>query len=150
MRRSRKANLGIGVALFVALASGIGAFYAAIFAFYPACVADYSEDTIVAPDSPRGHLLCQVTSEGDLVDRPWFGYALLACIILTAVVAITAWVRRGHKTLVTVLVAGSIAPWVAVGAMATAPAECSPDEWDAYGAAGCERNEELRPGLSVY
>lgn len=150
MRRSWRTHAGIGAALLMVLISGIGAFYMAVMSFYPACVADFSEATIVAPDSVRGHLLCRVTSDGDLVDRTWFAIVLVACIVLTAVASIIAWVRRNSRTLVSVLAVGAIMPWVAVGTMAIAPAECSSDEWDRYGAAGCERNEELRPGLSVY
>lgn len=147
LRRARAAFLGVVV---LAMVLGLAAAVAAVFAFEPACIADFSEDTIVAPDSIRGRLLCSVR-DGELNDTVWPIYLIAAIAVLGAAAAAALQIGGKSRRLVaTALAAAVVVPWVAVGAIAAAPADCTAAQWDRYGDAGCERNEELRPGLGQY
>ena len=51
--------------------AAVGGFVGAVMAslrLYPACEADFSEATIVAPDSGRGRVLCSIATDGSLAD----------------------------------------------------------------------------------
>jgi hypothetical protein len=114
------------------------------------CAPDYSESTVVAPESDRGRLLCAV-SDGELTTSPLV-VGLLALVPAAALLAAVAlWVRR--RRLLPVLLACIVAvllPWGVRVAVQALPADCSPEQLAEHGSAGCERNEELRPGLGQY
>lgn len=112
------------------------------------CVADFSEATIPAPESWRGRVVCGVTDAGDLVGRlPWI---LLGAVALALVVALGVWWRhRRVRALVPAVLAQLVLPVAVGGALLLLPADCSPAALAEHGAPGCERNEELRPGISV-
>lgn len=149
-RRPKKAHAVAASAISLTLLGGLSASVAAIILFEPACVADYSEDTIVAPDSTRGRLLCSVTN-GELNDTVWPIAAIAVTAVAFAITATLLWARRRPIWSVTTTLAAAVAiPWLTVGAVAATPADCSPEQWDRYGASGCERSEELRPGLGQY
>lgn len=150
MARSPRTHVLALSAAALALIGGLAAAVTAIFSFEPACVADYSEDTIVAPDSPRGRLLCTVT-DGELGDSMWPIVVIAVTAVALVAVAVMLWARRRPVWLLVATLATAVAlPWLAVGAIAAAPADCTPAQWKTYGDSGCERNEELRPGLGQY
>lgn len=150
MPRSVKAHVVAGSAIVLALLAGLSAAVAAILLFEPACVAAYSEDTIVAPKSTRGRLLCSVTN-GELNDTVWPIAVIAVTTVAFAITATLLWARRKPIWSVTTALAAAVAlPWFTVGAVAATPADCSPEQWDRYGASGCERSEELRPGIGQY
>lgn len=114
------------------------------------CAPDFSESTVVAPDSDRGRLLCAVSGGELTMSGPVVG-SLAALPAAALLVGLVLWVRRGRW--VTVLLACAVAvllPWgVRLGVQAL-PADCSPDQLAEHGPAGCERSEEERPGLGQY
>lgn len=149
MRPRRSYAAGIA-AIALAATAGLGAAVAAIFWFEPACVADYSEATIVAPGSMRGRLLCSVT-DGELDDTAWPIYTIAALAVVFTIAAAVLWLRRRPLgTIAACLVGAVVLPWLAVAAIAVTPADCTDAQWQRYGDSGCERNEELRPGLGQY
>lgn len=145
--RSWPAHFAAAALIVVA---GIGAFVGSVLwivALAVPCAPDFSEATVVAPESDRGRLLCAV-EDGELVVST-LGVGLLALLPAVALlVAIIVWVRR--RRLLAVLVACVVAvllPWSVRIAAQALPADCSPDQLAAHGSGGCERDEELRPGL---
>jgi hypothetical protein len=150
-RRPLHAHALAAGAIVGALSSGIAAMYVMVLAFYPACVGEASEATIVAPDSARGGLLCSVTSGGDLNDTAWPVFVVIALAVGMTLAAAVVWSRSARLAIIAATaLAAAVAPWAPVAAIATLPADCTAAQWDTYGAAGCERDEELRPGFAHY
>lgn len=118
---------------------------------YPACMADFSEDTIVAPNSNRGWLLCSVTRDGELSDRGFVLFILLGVPVLLALIGLVVWVRvKRLAVLLPLLVLAVLLPWVWGGVVAVLSPDCNDYQWAEHGAGGCERSEEERPGLNQY
>ncbi len=149
---SSRLRAHLGFALLLALCSLLSAaalvYWFADLTFQ--CAPDYSESTIVAPESYRGRLLCSVT-DGEVGTSGW-AIALLALLPLAAIVAAgAAWFRGRRRGLALACCLVAIAlPWGIRLTASTIPADCTSGQWDRYGSPGCERNEELRPGLGQY
>lgn len=116
---------------------------------FPACTADYSEDTIVAPASNRGWLVCSVTDDGRLADGPIVLVVLLALPVLLGLAGLIVWVRaKRFWALLPILTAALLLPWVWGGITAALSPDCNENQWAEHGPSGCERNEEIRPGIN--
>ncbi|MFC7358786.1 hypothetical protein [Nocardioides astragali] len=140
------ASVVVGVAAFLAF---VGTVMWMLELAVP-CVPDYSESVIIAPDSYRGRVLCSVTN-GELgMSVP----ALTVLGLLPAIAlapALSSWIR--HKRFVPMvpwLLVAILLPWGIRSAVHLLPADCSAAQRSAHGAAGCERDEEQRPGLGQY
>ncbi len=113
-----------------------------------ACVPAYSEATIAAPDSPRGRLLCSVDDAGEIGFRDAAVVVLLGVLVVSALLASASWLKsRRFVVLAPFLLLVAIAPLALHLAASHVRAGCTEDEWQRYGASGCERSEEERPGL---
>lgn len=113
------------------------------------CEADFSEATIPAPASYRGRLVCSVAESGDLGSRAPF--LLMGACVVIGLVAAFLWFRTPRWRRLCVLAVVQLATPALVGlALLLVPADCTDAQREAYGAGGCERNEEERPGLSQW
>lgn len=138
----------------VVVLAAVGGFVGAVMAslrLYPACEADFSEATIVAPDSARGRVLCSIATDGSLADDDRVLYVLTAAPVLLALVGLAVWIAtRRFAWLLPVLAAALLVPWLVGGAVLSLSADCTSAQRNDHGAAGCERDEEQRPGLGQY
>lgn len=134
-----------------ALLVGFLFFVRALTSAINSCVPAYSEATIVAPDSPRGRLLCSVDDAGELVFRDAIAVLLLAVLVLSVLLAAAVWLRsRRFVVLAPFLLLVAFAPIALHGVTSLVRADCTKHEWQRPGASGCERSEERRPGLGQY
>jgi hypothetical protein len=114
------------------------------------CAPDYSESTVVAPDSDRGRLLCAV-SDGELTTSPLAVWLLALVPAAALLVAVLLWVRRRRlRPVLLACVVAVLLPWGVRLAVQSLPADCSPEQLADHGSAGCERSEEERPGFGQY
>lgn len=132
------------VLLLVTTVAGLAVSLNLVFAAETNCMADFSEDTIVAPASWRGRVICG-RDAGALFDRTY--WLILAAAVGSALYVIVRWFRRPGTRL-----AWGLLPLVASPAFVllvlAIPADCTAGQWQKYGEGGCERNEERRPGIS--
>ena len=150
-RRRRAAHLVAGACVVLAAAGGFVGALMSHLALYPACEASYSEATIVAPASHRGRFLCSVASDRSFGDDILVPFGLMAAPVLLALVGLLVWVVfKRFVWLLPVLVVALLFPWVMRGAVLALPPDCTAAQWDDHGAAGCERDEEQRPGIGQY
>lgn len=135
------------------LVAGILAFVGTVMwvvALAVPCAPDFSESTVVAPASDRGRLLCAVVDGELAMSGPVVG-VLAALPAAALLVGLVLWLRR--RRWVPLLLACAMAallPWGVRLAAQALPADCSPDQLAEHGSAGCERDEEERPGLGQY
>lgn len=138
-----------GLLVALTLLGGLAALAYTQLPLYPACVADVSGDTIVAPDSYQGRLLCRVSDSGELVDSDLMRFGPAAVPVVLALGGLVSWARtRRFAVLVPCLLAALAAPWLLRGAIEALPADCTVAQWDEHGPPGCERYEEQRPGIN--
>jgi hypothetical protein len=153
MTSVRTRRLGHVLAASAIVLAGVLAFVGSVLwviALAVPCAPDYSESTMVAPDSDRGRLLCAV-SDGELTMSPVAVWVLALVPAAALLAAVLLWVRR--RRLLPVLLACLVAvllPWGVRLAVQALPADCSPEQLAEHGSAGCERSEEERPGLGQY
>jgi hypothetical protein len=138
---------GVAVAVIGVVGMMVGAALTFVGATWM-CEADYSEATIVAPRSFRGRLVCGIDGEGQLSDRaPWI---IIGVVALCAVAALVVWARTIRwSRLVPLLALQALAPALVAVGIGLVPADCTDGQWEKYGAPGCERSEEERPGIGV-
>lgn len=150
-RRGWRAHALAAVAVVAALVVGYLFFVRALNSAIFSCVPSFSEATIVAPDSPRGRLLCSVDDAGELGFRDAIAVLLLAVLVLSVLLAVVVWLRsRRFIVLAPFLLLVALAPLALHSAMSLVRADCTKDEWQRHGVSGCERSEERRPGLGQY
>lgn len=150
-QRTWRAHVLAGLLVTLTLLGGHLMLSFATEPLYPACVADYSEDTIVAPRSYQGRLLCRVSANGNLTESELVRSGPYAVPVVLALAGLVSWVRaRRLAALLPLLLASLVAPWLLRGTIDALPADCTVAQWDEHGPRGCERNEELRPGISQY
>lgn len=138
---------GVAVAVIGVVGMMVGAATAFVGATWM-CEPSFSEATIVAPRSFRGRLVCGIDGEGNLSDRA--PLIIFGVVVLCAVVALVVWARTMRwSRLVPVLALQALAPALVAVGMGLVPADCTDGQWEKYGASGCERNEEKRPGIGV-
>lgn len=149
-RRTLRAHLAFTVGL---VAAAVAAFAGLVYWFADLafqCAPDYSESTIIAPESYRGRLLCAVT-DGEVGTSVWASGLLALLPLVALVAAAAAWVRHRRVALVLACCLTAVAlPWGIRLTTTALPADCTDAQWKIYGSPGCERNEELRPGLGQY
>lgn len=150
-RHRARTHVLVAVLTLVALVASLVGTVVALLPLLAACTPDYSEATIVAPDSARGTLLCTVTDSGELASSAVvLIVALIGCTVVVAGGA-AAWVRLGSLWLVlALLMVAVVLPWAVRGAVTNLSPDCTAAQWDEHGAAGCERSEEQRPGFGQY
>lgn len=104
------------------------------------CPGYDGEGTMAAPRSVQGRLLCG----DDLVAGHFYG-VVLGAMGLLLLLALVLWARRRSvvAVLVTVVVAGLVPTAVSEVALRL-PDDCSGEQWDQFGAEGCEQDREMR------
>jgi len=115
------------------------------------CLPAFIEPGIVAPASPRGRLLCSVDDAGELGFRNAVAVLLLTVLAVSVLLTVAASLRsRRFIVLAPFLLLVAFAPLALHSATSLVRADCTKDEWQRHGVSGCERSEELRPGLGQY
>lgn len=149
--RSWRAHGAAVLALVTAAAGGFAINVFGILSLYPLCEADFSEDTVVAPKSYRGQLLCSIDKTGNITDREAVVFVLMGLSALLVIFGLISWIRKRRAKSVALLIAAAlVVPALSWLLMASIPADCTEDQQSEYGDRGCERDEELRPGLNWY
>lgn len=149
-RRWRTHVLAVALCAVGAIAGYVGGIVT-LLVDYPACVADFSEDSIVAPKSNRAWLVCSIASDGELTDSTHVLVVLLGAPILLSTVGLVVWVRaKRFAVVLPFLAAAVLIPWVWGGVVATLSPDCSNEQYAEHGPEGCERSEETRPGINHY
>lgn len=139
-RRSEPRVVGLVVlSLATAAATAVAAWWASSD-LAPGCPGYDDEGTIRAPASLAGRVVCSDGGTGE--PRAWV--LLVAAVLLWPVLEVV-WLAACRRLWVVPAVVLVVASPLAVSAAVSAlPADCTAAQRAAHGAAGCERDLELR------
>lgn len=140
--RTWRSHLAAFAAVIVAVAvGGLIAFFGLVGSAF-GCPGMDDEGTTFAPQSGRARMLCGDGGSGDMHVGV---YGLFVIVLIATVLAVVLWWRRAHVRWFIAALAGSIVvPLLLVGVGSLVSADCTDEEWDRFGSAGCERNAERR------